>query len=89
MKITPPGGRHMFTQELADKIKQAVDSSDRQFWTAELHLQIIKYAHEMKTLTGKEFCEQLGIPFSYGTEFSKMKKIADRLIQAGLDVSKI
>ena len=28
----------MFTQELADKIKQAVDSSDRQFWTAELHL---------------------------------------------------
>nr|CDL66194.1 unnamed protein product [uncultured bacterium] len=89
MKIIPPGGRHMFTQELADKIKQAVDSSDRQFWTAELHLQIIKYANEMKTLTGKEFCEQLGIPFSYGTEFSKMKKIADRLIQAGLDVSKI
>ena len=82
-------GRNMFTQELADKIKHAVDSSDRNFWTAELHLKIIKYASEMKTLTGKEFCEQLGIPLSYGTEFSKMKKIADRLIQAGLDVNKI
>ena len=57
----------MFTQELADKIKHAVDSSDRNFWTAELHLQIIKYASEMKTLTGKEFCEQLGIPLSYVT----------------------
>lgn len=79
----------MFTQELADKIKHAVNSSDRNFWTAELHLQIIKYANEMKTLTGKEFCERLGIPLSYGTEFSKMKKIADRLIQAGLDVNKI
>lgn len=57
----------MFTQELADKIKQAVDSSDRQFWTAELHLQIITYADKMRTLTGKEFCEQVEIPASYAT----------------------
>lgn len=79
----------MITEEIAKKIKHAADSSPRQNWTAELHLQVIKYSQELKNVTGKEFCEVVGINESYATEFSKMKKIADRLISAGLNVNKI
>ena len=79
----------MTTVNLYKKMKEALDNSPRQAWTAELHLQVIKYSQEFKTTSGKEFCEELGINASYGTEFAKMKKIADRLIDAGLDVKKI
>jgi hypothetical protein len=54
-----------------------------------LHLQIIKYADELAALTGKEFCEGLGIGPSFGTEFAKMRKIAGRHKQAILNVNLI
>jgi hypothetical protein len=56
---------------------------------AEFHLQIIKYSDALDNVTGKDFCEELGIGKSFGTEFSKMKKIAKRLKDAGLDTEKI
>ncbi|WP_353230827.1 transcription factor [Novosphingobium sp.] len=70
-------------------IKAAIDGSPRNSYSAELHLQMIKYADELQGMTGKEFCEALGISTTYGTEFSKMRKIAGRLKAAGLDVSRI
>jgi hypothetical protein len=76
-------------REAIDKIKLAIDGAPRNGYIAELHLQIIKYADELQHLTGKEFCEALGLGDAFGTEFSKMRKISERLRRAGLDVNKI
>jgi hypothetical protein len=82
-------GVTMSTKQIAEKIRRALDASPRNAWTAELHLQVIKYAEELQTITGKEFCELIGIAPSFGTEFIKMKKIAERLRNAGLVPGKI
>ncbi|MGO1120256.1 HTH-like domain-containing protein [Rhodovibrionaceae bacterium A322] len=79
----------MNNNQVFEKIKLTIDASPRNAYVAELHLQVIKYSDELQNVTGKEFCEQIGIPPSFGTEFSKMRKIASRLISAGLDVKKI
>lgn len=50
---------------------------------------MIKHADVLQSVTGKEFCEALGIGASFGTELAKMKKIAPRLKAAGLDVIKL
>lgn len=71
------------------KIKKAIESSPRNGYVAELHLQVIKYADALDGVTGKEFCETLEIGASFGTEYAKMRKIAGRLIQAGLDVDRL
>ncbi len=54
-----------------------------------MHLQMIKYAQELSDVSGREFCERVGLGPSFGTEFSKMKRIIDRLEQAGLDTTLI
>ena len=77
------------TSEILARIRSAIDTAPRNGRSAEFHLQIIKYADELKDLTGKEFCEGLGIGQSFGTEFAKMKKITKRLKQANLDVNLI
>lgn len=71
------------------KIKDALEKAPRNGYVGELHLQVIKHSADLQSVTGKEFCEALGIGPSFGTEFAKMKKIAPRLKQAGLDVGKI
>ncbi|WP_394204948.1 transcription factor [Shewanella waksmanii] len=70
-------------------IRQALEGAPRNQYMAELHLQMIKYADELQNITAKEFCEEVGLKPSYGTEFSKMRNLTSRLKQAGLDVSKI
>lgn len=79
----------MTTSHILREIKTAMDNSPRNGYIAELHLQVIKYAEDLKGVTGKEFCEELGIGPAFGTEFLKMKKIAPRLRAAGLDPQKI
>ncbi|CSC30224.1 Uncharacterised protein [Vibrio cholerae] len=61
----------------------------RNQYTAELHLQMIKYADELKNITAKEFCEGVGLRSSFGTEFSKMRNLTQRLKAAGLDTTKL
>jgi len=70
-------------------IKQAIDHAPRNDYTAELHLQVIKYADQFQDMTAKDFCAGIGIAPSYGTEFAKMRKIGERLRNAGLDPAKI
>ncbi len=70
-------------------IKSAIESAPRNGYIAELHVQIIKYADILQNVSGKEFCEEVGIGPAFGTEFAKMKKIAPRLRNAGLDPSRI
>ena len=70
-------------------IKDAINAAPRNSYVAELHLQVIKHADELKDVTGREFCNSIGISEVYGTEFLKMRKISDRLIKAGLNPSMI
>lgn len=74
---------------IIEQIKQALGAAPRNQYMAELHLQMIKYADELQDITAKEFCEEVGLKPSYGTEFSKMRNLTSRLKQAGLDVDKI
>ena len=79
----------MTTSQTLAKIKRAIEKSPRNAYVAELHVQAIKYADELENITGREFCEGLGIRPSFGTEFAKMRKIAARLKSAGLDVDRL
>jgi len=79
----------MGPREVFAEIKRAIDQAPRNSYVAELHLQVIKYADFLQGISGKEFCESLDLKPAWGTEFSKMRKIAPRLKRAGLDQSKI
>jgi hypothetical protein len=79
----------MTLTEIYASIRHALDTSPRNGWTAELHLQIIKHAEAFTHVTGREFCEGVRINYPYATEFSKMVRIAPRLRAAGLDPEKI
>ena len=79
----------MTPTQAIQNIRTAIDAAPRNDYTAELHLQMVKYADELQNMTGKEFCEMLGIGSSFGVEFNKMRKIAPRLRRAGLDPNKI
>lgn len=50
---------------------------------------MIKYADELKNITAKEFCEGVSQRSSFGTEFSKMRNLTQRLKAAGLDTAKL
>ena len=79
----------MRTSDILARIRRAIERSPRNGYVAELHIQAIKYAKELEEVTGREFCEELGIGLSFGTEFSKMRKLAPRLRAAGLDVHRL
>ena len=79
----------MTATEALKNIKGAIEASPRNGYVAELHVQVLKYAHLLEGLSGREFCEALGIGESFGTEFLKMRKIARRLVEAGLQPSLI
>lgn len=70
-------------------IRKAIERAPRNQFMAELHLQLIKYADDLQDITAKEFCQELELKPSYGTEFSKMRNLTNRLKQAGLNVTKI
>ena len=79
----------MTPESAIKEIKMAIENAPRNAYVAELHVQVLKYGDVLEGVTGKEFCEALGIGVSFGTEFAKMKKIYRRLVDAGLDVAKI
>lgn len=76
-------------QKMYQAIKSARSSAMPGEKTAELHLQFIKYAKELSNIDRKAICEELGISETYTAEIGKMINIADRLVNAGLDVTKI
>jgi len=75
----------MIEQEIFSNIKTALEEAPRNQYTTELHLQMIKYADNLKNMTAKEFCEGVGLKPSFGTEFSKMRNLTQRLKNAGLN----
>lgn len=79
----------MNENEIYERIKQVMVDAPRNQYTAELHLQMIKYADELKNITAKEFCEGVGLRSSFGTEFSKMRNLTRRLKAAGLNTKQL
>lgn len=79
----------MNLDSIFQSIREAINGAPRNDYTAELHLQVIKYAEFFQDVTAKDFCAGVGIPLSYGTEFAKMRKIGERLRSAGLNPEKI
>ena len=73
--------------KIYERIKLALRDAPRNRYTAELHLQMIKYADDLKNITAKEVCEELGIATSYVAEFSKMRNLTERLKAAGLNTN--
>jgi hypothetical protein len=79
----------MTDQDIFNSIKQALSDAPRNQYTAELHLQMIKYADNLKSITAKEFCEGVSLKSSFGTEFSKMRNLTQRLKAAGLQTEQL
>jgi len=79
----------MTEQDIFNNIKQALNEAPRNQYTAEMHLQMIKYADNLKNITAKEFCEGVGLKSSFGTEFSKMRNLTARLKVAGLQTEQL
>jgi len=79
----------MLQSEIFKRIRTQIESAPRNAYVAELHVQVIKYARELDGCSGREFCEGVGLKPAWGTEFVKMRKIAPRLIEAGLEVGKL
>ena len=84
MRLKYPQRKAAVRKSMA-RIKQVLADAPRNQYTAELHLQMIKYADELKNITAKEFCEGVGLRSSFGTEFSKMRNLTQRLKAAGLN----
>ncbi|MBY0394054.1 MAG: transcription factor [Novosphingobium sp.] len=79
----------MKTAEVFKLISIAIEKAPRNAYVAELHLQCIKYMDQLDGVSGREFCEGVGLKPAWGTEFVKMRKIAPRLKTAGLDTKLI
>lgn len=79
----------MTESEIYEHIKQALADAPRNQYTVEMHLQMIKYADDLKNVTSKEFCEAVGLKPSFGTEFSKMRNLTQRLKAAGLNTDQL
>lgn len=79
----------MTDAQIFNAIKLVLADAPRNQYTAELHLQMIKYADELHSITSKEFCEGVGLRQSFGTEFSKMRNLTARLKAAGLNTEQL
>ncbi|HHQ4507165.1 HTH-like domain-containing protein [Aeromonas media] len=79
----------MTEEEIYQQIKSALLAAPRNQYMVEMHLQMLKYADELKHVTAKQFCEKVELKESLGTEFSKMRNLTARLKAAGLDPAKI
>jgi len=75
----------MNESEIYEQIRKALADAPRNQYTVEMHLQMIKYADQLKSVTSKEFCEGVGLKPSFATEFSKMRNLTQRLKSAGLN----
>jgi len=76
-------------EQIYAEIKKALRDAPPRAKSAEMHLQLIKYADELKHVPSDIVCDRIGVNQSFRTVVSKMIKIVNRLKAAGLDVSKI
>ncbi len=58
-----------------EQIKSAIQNAPRNAYVAELHLQVLKYSDVLEGVTGKEFCEALGIALLLEQSMQKCGKL--------------
>jgi hypothetical protein len=76
-------------QQIYAAIKKALNGAPPRAKLAEMHLQLIKYADQLKHLPREDICDGIGVNQSFRTVVAKMFKITDRLKSAGLDTNRI
>ncbi|MGK9175515.1 transcription factor [Yokenella regensburgei] len=76
-------------QQIYDAIKKALSEAPPRTKLAEMHLQLIKYADQLKHLPREKICDGIGVNQSFRTVVAKMFKIVDRLKAAGLDTHRL
>ena len=79
----------MTRAKIMKQIEKKIKNAPERNLVREIHLQIIKFHKELEGLSGREFCEGVNIRLAYKAEFSKMQRLAPKLIAAGLDTSLI
>lgn len=51
---------------------------------AMFHFQVLKHARELEGLNAKAFCKEIGVPATYGTEFTKMISLSRLMKEQGV-----
>ena len=70
---------------MIDEIRNAVhaaSSSNQKI--AMFHFQVLKHAKELDGFNAKDFCKEVGVPASYGTEFTRMIGLARLMRELGV-----
>ena len=68
-----------------DQIRAAVHTAaGKNQKIAMFHFQVLKNAKELDGLNPREFCKEIGVPASYGTEFTKMISLARVMSEQGM-----
>ena len=62
----------MSNKAIFEQIKLALSNAPRNQYTVELHLQMIKFADELKHITAKEFCEEFSYKICFDISHSKL-----------------
>lgn len=79
----------MTRKEISRHIRKRIKEASQGNLYTVMHLQMIKFYKEFKSLSGRVFCEEVKISLNYKTEFSTMQRIAPKLVKAELDTSLI
>lgn len=74
-----------------DIVKEVIANTPVGKKTETIHMQMIKHMAycNKHNIYGEDFCKRVGISSVWGREFTKMRKIHDKLVEAGLDCSLI
>lgn len=79
----------MTITDVFSEIQDALDGASPNEYVVALQLQVIKHSDALQNVTGKEFCEILSLRPSLRSDFVRMRNIAPRLKEAGLDIHRI
>jgi hypothetical protein len=72
--------------EIAIKVRDAALSGQK---IAMFHYQVLANAEKLKDIDPVAFCNNIGVPETYATEFRKMLSLARLMREQGVKVSRI
>jgi hypothetical protein len=70
--------------QIANDIRSASTHNNK---SVMFHYSVLLHANELRGIDPVEFCEEVGVPESYKTEFRKMIKLAEFMKQMGMKVT--
>ena len=70
---------------MVDQIKAAVhNAAGGKQKIAMFHFQVLKHAKGLEGMNARCFCEEIGVPASYATEFTKLTSLARVMSEQGV-----